>query len=497
MTQLQERIQAVQVRQQQEWLWRCLSSGMIAGGGLACALGLLRMLLDGVFGWGWVIAPAAAGPIAGILYAVVNRRSPKQAASLIDKTCDLKDRTQTALQFLKADTGESNELQKLQIADAEFHAIAIIPENVVPIDGPRLWPVAVSLTGFAVILAFVSGPPTELQASEQSNAVVEQQADRIENELLELKQLQEEEKNPELEQLVRDLQQMVEQMKQPGLDPKEALAKLSEMEAALQQMQQQVDDPQAAADLQQIGEALSLSEAMATAGEMLAKGDMEKAAEQLEELQLPELDRQTEKAITEKLDQLKQGNEDGTPKTKTQDAASQISQGLGQGNRSKFQDGMKSLAGEARKQGRRKKLSDLLRKQCQSLSECKGECESECRSQAESNKKGGTKAGTASTGNQPGDKTSKLKTNPEMNIKGQESISGDSEIETQSGDPQQQEAVRAYREKAGDYEALSESVLESENIPLGHRQTIRKYFELIRPNGQEMDQFNKQTDGIP
>jgi hypothetical protein len=84
-----------------------------------------------------------------------------------------------------------------------------------------------------------------------------------------------------------------------------------------------------------------------------------------------------------------------------------------------------------------------------------------------------------------------------MNIKGQESISGDSEIETQSGDPQQQEAVRAYRQRAGDYEALSESVLESENIPLGHRQTIRKYFELIRPNGQEIDQVNKQTDGTP
>ena len=28
---------------------------------------------------------------------------------------------------------------------------------------------------------------------------------------------------------------------------------------------------------------------------------------------------------------------------------------------------------------------------------------------------------------------------------------------------------------------MSEAVLESEPIPLGQRQTIRKYFELIRP----------------
>jgi hypothetical protein len=32
---------------------------------------------------------------------------------------------------------------------------------------------------------------------------------------------------------------------------------------------------------------------------------------------------------------------------------------------------------------------------------------------------------------------------------------------------------------------MSEAVLESEPIPLGHRQTIRKYFELIRPNHDE------------
>ena len=83
-----------------------------------------------------------------------------------------------------------------------------------------------------------------------------------------------------------------------------------------------------------------------------------------------------------------------------------------------------------------------------------------------------------------------------MNIKGQESSSGDSEIETLSGDEQQQEALRNYREQASDYEALSESVLESESIPLGHRQTIRKYFQLIRPTADEVDQVNQATTTV-
>ncbi|MCY2976527.1 MAG: hypothetical protein NTW52_17870 [Planctomycetota bacterium] len=45
--------------------------------------------------------------------------------------------------------------------------------------------------------------------------------------------------------------------------------------------------------------------------------------------------------------------------------------------------------------------------------------------------------------------------------------------------------MREYRQKASEYEALSESVLASESIPLGQRQTIRKYFESIRPSSNE------------
>ena len=36
-------------------------------------------------------------------------------------------------------------------------------------------------------------------------------------------------------------------------------------------------------------------------------------------------------------------------------------------------------------------------------------------------------------------------------------------------------------------EAHKEAALDSEPIPLGHRQTIRRYFELIRPQGAEAD----------
>ena len=95
--------------------------------------------------------------------------------------------------------------------------------------------------------------------------------------------------------------------------------------------------------------------------------------------------------------------------------------------------------------------------------------------------------GLGASGGQPGDKTSKLKTNPKMEIKGQESNSGDIDVETISSEEQSQEAVREYSKQVQKYEQLTESVLSSEPIPLGHRQTIRRYFEMIRPQGAETD----------
>ena len=50
-----------------------------------------------------------------------------------------------------------------------------------------------------------------------------------------------------------------------------------------------------------------------------------------------------------------------------------------------------------------------------------------------------------------------------------------------------QQAGRSYREAYKKGLKSSEAVLDSEPIPLGHRQTIRKYFELIRPQNDEAD----------
>ncbi|PQO41145.1 hypothetical protein [Blastopirellula marina] len=492
MSPIQERVLVVRHRQQLQRLWKFASFGLLSSGFAACLLGALRWLTQAEWSWSWVVATLVAGPVLGLIVAFIRQVSLREAAAAIDHVCNLKDRTQTALGFLQASS--DGPIHRLQIDDTQKHLANVDPVKVAPISRPKWFPLAVCLGIGAVLLVILPSVKSQVEAASAPNLTVLDSADRVAENLKELKEFQDEHKDPELEKLIQELMQQTEALKEEAADPKEALAKLSEMEASLQEMQAKLE-PDMENELAKVGDVLSLSEAMDAAGKAMAQGDMEKAEEELAKLEMPELDRKTEKAITEKLEELKQNSgPNGQKRQQMKEALGQISSGLSQGDRSQFKDGVKGLASECKKQGNRKKLSDLLRKQCQCLGECKSNCEGQCKSSSSSSpKKGGKKAGSASTENAPGDQTPLLHTNPQMNLTGQDSGQGDVDIETEEGTAREQEAVRSYREKAQEYEAMSESVLNSESIPLGHRQTIRRYFQSIRPEGAETDQVLEQS----
>jgi hypothetical protein len=64
---------------------------------------------------------------------------------------------------------------------------------------------------------------------------------------------------------------------------------------------------------------------------------------------------------------------------------------------------------------------------------------------------------------------------------------GDAETETTHLPEGRQTAARTYKDQYQKYRRMTEAALNSEPIPLGHRQTIRRYFELIRPQGDEAE----------
>ncbi len=99
----------------------------------------------------------------------------------------------------------------------------------------------------------------------------------------------------------------------------------------------------------------------------------------------------------------------------------------------------------------------------------------------------------ATSGNVLGDKT-KLQANRKVEEITGNPGEGPSEMETTHSPEGKQQAARAYKDNYQKYKKMSEDVLDSEPIPLGHRQTIRKYFELIRPAG---GRFGRLLEGRP
>lgn len=473
------------VRRRQQWV---RSLQWAAWGLLVSAVAAVAFALGRSIG-GWeltlirAVTIAVAGPAVGCALAHLSRRDWLAAARAIDAHYRMKDRTTSALEFLSKP--DANGVHQLAVDDAVTHLDQVDAREVVPIGVPRALPYGVIAMIAAGVLLFVTTRPAEVSASPpEPLPVVLAQAERLADELKALEEFAKENKDPEIEKLVAELKQAIEDLKSPEVDLREALAKLSEMEACLQQQQAQYNVEVTDSQMAAVGEALSLAEPLAAAGKALAGGQYDQAAEELEKAEAPQLDRQTEKAMQEKLDELAKQMQDSGNNSLSQ-ATGELSAGLG-GDGSRFRDGAKRLGGEASKQGKRKKLHDLLHKQCQCLGECKGECESQAKNDGKS-KPGGKSWGLGASGNELGDATPNLGGKQQMRLSGQQSNEGDVDVETTHSPESKEEARRAYRESYEKFRKISEAVLETEPIPLGHRQTIRRYFESIRPQEGESD----------
>jgi len=154
---------------------------------------------------------------------------------------------------------------------------------------------------------------------------------------------------------------------------------------------------------------------------------------------------------------------------------------------------VRQLSNIARQQNKRKKLNDLLRKQSQCLGECKGDCECEGKTPSEKSGRGGKNWGKGASGNELGEKTPEIGGRYESRLTGKQTEEGEIEIETTHSPEGKQQAQREYRASYDKYRKISEAVLDSEPIPLGHRQTIRRYFEAIRPTDAETDKVQEAT----
>jgi len=480
-------LKPVRRRQRVLLLERAALAGLLASSLVGIALGLLRWLGGVSIAPGWAVGLLLAGPLAGVLVGLVWRRGWHDAAAAVDDHYRLKDRSATALDFLHR--REATPLHKLQVADAEEHLAGIAPAAVVPHRVPTLLPYA--LCTLAIAIGLLAWPMAQKHVqAELPRPIPEvvEEAKQIAEDLKQLDQLAKQEGNKELSELVEKLIQKVEEMKQPGVDVKEALAKLSEMQAAIAAEQAQYNVGLMDAQLSAMGEALTPAASLEAAGKALMEAKFEKASELLEKLELPELDRKEAKVVEEKLKQVAQAaGEVGLGQLGA--AATEMAEGLKGGHKGKFLQGTKMAAKLAKGQGVRHKIKEILDAEVEALEESKVNCNSDKTARIRFPQKSNSPTqdwGAGISGNVFGNKTN-LRTNRDVKEISGNPGDGPSEMETTHSPEGRQLAARSYRESYEKYRKMSEAVLSSEPIPLGHRQTIRKYFELIRPQNLEAD----------
>jgi hypothetical protein len=486
-------LKPVRARQQVLFALRCAAVGLGAAAVVGLALGAARL----VFGWELPailrIGVLVAGPIVGLLVGLILQRRWHDAGSAVDGHYGLKDRAVTALAF--ADQAAPTELQALQMADAVDHLNRVEAKAVVPLRAPRS--LAFTLTAAAAAAVLLAWPLARPQAEASPapvpdhilSATAEQKEKlaALEKKLAETTQDFDDEKSDDekkgLKELLQKLAQKLEELAEPGTDEKEALAKLSEMQADMQAMANQLNVAALEGQLASLGTALAASTAFEGAGKALQDGKLEKAAKELEKLDEVQLTPKEAKALEEKLKQLaKQMGDAG--QGALSDSVSELADGIHGGGKGKVGKTTRSIAKKVNNAVKRRKINDLLRNELDEVQECKCNCNGGARVRVtKKSESPSSNWGRGVAGNVDGDKTKLNSRRNVMQITGQPAGEGDSDAETTATPEARQQASREYKEKYQKFKKESEAVLEGEPIPLGHRQMVKKYFELIRPSG--------------
>lgn len=471
-------------------LAQAASRGLLTGACMAAGLAALRLSSIGNFSvLGGVIALIGV-PLLAVIVAGINcllKRDWLPAARVVDRQYQLKDRTETALSFLnRQQSGIGGQCEELQLEDAAQHLQQVEPQLVVPMRMPSSsrWTAA----ALAVAVGLLCWPTDRQQVSAGPAEVIPEivvEAQQVADDLQELLEKLPESHDPEIDALVEKLQAEAEALQEPGVDVREALAKLSEMQSELQAVAAQFNVAQTNEQLQGIGEALQSAQDLAPAGKALHAGEYDKAADELSKVDNPQLNRQESRAVSDKLKKASAGADQKGLKSLSQ-AAQELAEGIENDKPSQAKIGAAKLGECAKQQSNRTKVNDLLKKQSDKLGECKSRCQANGQSGGNKLAKNPSlQAGKGTNSQSKGDRTDLASKTNRENIQGQKGEQGAADVETISSPESDEKAQRGLKEVYHKYRKLSETVLDQENLPLGHRQTIRRYFEAIRPRAED------------
>lgn len=476
-----------------------LTSGLLLGAATALLFAISRAALAPSLHWGWAIAIMLIGAVAGLILGASRIRSHQAAARIIDEQYDLKDRSITTLEFVSEKEAPSDPdlpAKHLQIAEANSHLDKVDATQCVPIEPwnrPLRWAAGLA-AGMLIVLALTNGGVPEVDAKTVLPLAAEQSLSLRETMLPELQELAKENEDPELEKLLEELREKVDEMESESLDESDLMASLSEMEQSLAKAREAMALEMTDAAMQALAAAIKPSEQMQQAAKALESQEYEKASEELESVDPAKIGDKQRRAVSdnlkEMLSKLSQGKNG-----QLSESISQLAEGLSDKNMKECKECLSKLASQCKKQGQCKKIGQCLSSQLNRLSQCKGQCRGQCQSMiAKKSDSPSTKAGKASSGQPLGDKATTINSSrQEQQLTGVQG-EGPSETEIMQAPEGEQDAARAYKGKYDEFRRQAEAVLDSEPLPMGVRETVRTYFESIRPSNEEAATVAEQAD---
>lgn len=435
-----------------------------------------------------------AGGIAVIALVVrlIRPVNLQEAARAIDIDASLKDRVVSGLEQIQRKTNET--LTALQLQDTSKRLAAVPIKKVARYTVPRETKFIVIVAIFLITFSFVEffAPPatsTEIDFSPEIAA----QADTLLKKIEEVQKDTELNEDQELKEILKEIEERTLELKKPQIKPKEALKRMTELEALLKTKTDPLKMAQQEELMKGLGQQFIGNPILGDFGQQLKRGDYQKAADKLDKVaeDVPKYDQEKRQNLSDELKRagksLKDTDLDGLG-GKLSGAGDSL-----EGSDSKgAQKGLRASGKEIRDfdllKSRNQKLAELL-SECEACKACiAGACNSKGTNPATGltkllSNKPGEGAGNKTSTTQQGDLTSLDST---LNLEKLTGVQGEgsSTVQTSKASAEGQESALSYKDAYMKYQKLSEDALTQEQIPLGYKFYVKRYFESIKPTDE-------------
>ena len=419
--------------------------------------------------------------LIALVVCLIRRVSLYDAARSIDIGAALKDRVVSGLEQIQRQTGET--LTALQLRDTTNQLQAIPVAQVARYTVPRETKFVALIAVFLVTLSFVEffAPPaisTEIDLSPQIAA----EAETLLKQIAEAKK--DAEQDEELEEILKEIEERTLELKKPQIAPKEALARMTELSALLKT---KIDPDKMARQedlMRGLGQQFIGNPYLGEFGRQLKRGDYHQAATNLDKAakDVPKFDKEKRQNLS---DALKRGGKslqntdfDGLG-SELSGAGEALDAGDTEGTRVRLRRSSRKIRDFGLLKKRNWRLAKLL-SECQA---CKSNIAGICSGRGLASSSGGKNAGKGTSASQLGELTS---LDSALNLTRITGVQGDgaSAVQTVASSPEGQQSTVSYKDAYTKYQKLSEDALTQEQIPLGYKFYVKRYFESIKPTDE-------------